>query len=243
VRGTVKADQDSAPSTADPHYSDAAADSGAVPFENVSPAPTFSAAVASLDESCVELSDPASPLTLREGRTPQHHPTQITASALPSPAVKVLGGGALAVAALSGEVEAVAALGGSDSALKALGDGATAVTALGGGVKAVAALGGNDSAIISLGGHDSAVKVVVFCPSGHQLRKTKADALYECGICRCDINKGLCIFDCRECDYCLCNGCGNADSKDEVEAVAAASAATDPVACTPHSVCSIPRWI
>eukprot|EP00929_Paragymnodinium_shiwhaense_P113632 TRINITY_DN81918_c0_g1_i1.p2 TRINITY_DN81918_c0_g1~~TRINITY_DN81918_c0_g1_i1.p2 ORF type:complete len:357 (-),score=128.32 TRINITY_DN81918_c0_g1_i1:78-1148(-) len=45
------------------------------------------------------------------------------------------------------------------------------------------------------------------CPKGHKLKKKKADAEFECDSCNKDIAKGKRIFECKKCDYCLCQKC------------------------------------
>lgn len=45
------------------------------------------------------------------------------------------------------------------------------------------------------------------CPKGHPLKRRKADAEYECDVCSCDIAEGKRFFDCRKCDWSVCQKC------------------------------------
>merc|ERR1712045_226721 len=45
------------------------------------------------------------------------------------------------------------------------------------------------------------------CPNGHRLKRRKADECYECDVCGADIVEGKRLFDCRKCDYCMCQKC------------------------------------
>lgn len=45
------------------------------------------------------------------------------------------------------------------------------------------------------------------CPSGHALKKKKADGGYECDACGEDILDGKRFFDCRKCDFSMCVKC------------------------------------
>jgi len=54
---------------------------------------------------------------------------------------------------------------------------------------------------------DMADPVGPSCPQGHPLKRRKADGAYECDACGKDISEGRRIFDCRKCDYSLCQMC------------------------------------
>jgi len=54
---------------------------------------------------------------------------------------------------------------------------------------------------------DMADPVGPSCPKGHPLKRRKADGAYECDGCGKDISEGRRIFDCRKCDYSLCQTC------------------------------------
>ncbi|CAE7511667.1 dnajb14 [Symbiodinium pilosum] len=45
------------------------------------------------------------------------------------------------------------------------------------------------------------------CPSGHALKKKKADGGYECDACGKDIPSEKRFFDCRKCDFSMCLSC------------------------------------
>ncbi|CAK9115654.1 unnamed protein product [Durusdinium trenchii] len=45
------------------------------------------------------------------------------------------------------------------------------------------------------------------CPSGHALKRKKADGGYECDICQEDVPDGKRFFDCRKCDFSMCAKC------------------------------------
>ncbi|CAJ1346265.1 unnamed protein product [Effrenium voratum] len=57
------------------------------------------------------------------------------------------------------------------------------------------------------------------CPSGHALKKKKADGGYECDACNKDIEEGKRFFDCRKCDFSMCSKC---HKKAEAQAMDAA---------------------
>jgi predicted SprT family Zn-dependent metalloprotease len=59
----------------------------------------------------------------------------------------------------------------------------------------------------------------VSCPAGHTLKKTRTDAVYECDMCGGDIQKDRRVYDCRKCDYSVCQKC---HKKAEEEAFASA---------------------
>lgn len=45
------------------------------------------------------------------------------------------------------------------------------------------------------------------CPSGHPLKRKKADGGYECDVCGHDIADGKRFHDCRKCDFSMCSKC------------------------------------
>jgi len=45
------------------------------------------------------------------------------------------------------------------------------------------------------------------CPTGHPLKKKKADGGYECDLCSSDIVEGKRFYDCRKCDFSMCSKC------------------------------------
>jgi len=45
------------------------------------------------------------------------------------------------------------------------------------------------------------------CPKGHTLKRRKADGVYECDACERDIAEGKRIFECKKCDFSLCQKC------------------------------------
>jgi len=56
------------------------------------------------------------------------------------------------------------------------------------------------------------------CPHGHALKRRKADADYECDVCESDIVEGKRFFDCRKCDYSMCQKCYKAVEAMKAEA-------------------------
>ena len=51
------------------------------------------------------------------------------------------------------------------------------------------------------------------CPQGHTLKRRKAeDSGYECDVCSADIVEGKRFYDCRTCDYCMCQKCHGNDN-------------------------------
>eukprot|EP00927_Polykrikos_kofoidii_P067793 TRINITY_DN63237_c0_g1_i1.p1 TRINITY_DN63237_c0_g1~~TRINITY_DN63237_c0_g1_i1.p1 ORF type:complete len:352 (-),score=75.05 TRINITY_DN63237_c0_g1_i1:125-1180(-) len=61
------------------------------------------------------------------------------------------------------------------------------------------------------------------CPSGHTLKRRKADGAFDCDVCSADITVGKRIFDCRKCNYTVCQKC----HKTLVEELAAAAEEDD----------------
>eukprot|EP00931_Biecheleriopsis_adriatica_P073905 TRINITY_DN48105_c0_g1_i1.p1 TRINITY_DN48105_c0_g1~~TRINITY_DN48105_c0_g1_i1.p1 ORF type:complete len:353 (+),score=96.42 TRINITY_DN48105_c0_g1_i1:60-1118(+) len=45
------------------------------------------------------------------------------------------------------------------------------------------------------------------CPSGHVLKRKKAEGGYECDSCEKDIADGKRFYDCRKCDFSMCMKC------------------------------------
>jgi len=45
------------------------------------------------------------------------------------------------------------------------------------------------------------------CEEGHPLKRRKADEVYECDVCNCDILVGKRLYDCRKCDFSMCQKC------------------------------------
>jgi len=45
------------------------------------------------------------------------------------------------------------------------------------------------------------------CDAGHPLKRRKADEEYECDVCKHDIAVGKRFFDCRTCDFSVCQKC------------------------------------
>lgn len=55
---------------------------------------------------------------------------------------------------------------------------------------------------------DAPPHVPVLCPEGHELKRRKAQsAEYECDLCGKDIAEGKRFFDCRKCDWSICQKC------------------------------------
>jgi len=65
------------------------------------------------------------------------------------------------------------------------------------------------------GGMPGMPKVTVKCPEGHGFKRRKADGDYECDACGCDIPTGKRVFDCRKCDYSLCQKCHKAKKEED----------------------------
>eukprot|EP00928_Gymnodinium_smaydae_P095348 TRINITY_DN818_c0_g1_i1.p1 TRINITY_DN818_c0_g1~~TRINITY_DN818_c0_g1_i1.p1 ORF type:complete len:372 (+),score=98.96 TRINITY_DN818_c0_g1_i1:114-1229(+) len=64
------------------------------------------------------------------------------------------------------------------------------------------------------------------CPKGHPLKRRKADSEYECDVCSKDIAVGKRMFDCRKCDFTVCQKCHRELSAD-LEAAAGAGGSED----------------
>jgi len=60
---------------------------------------------------------------------------------------------------------------------------------------------------------DMADPVGPSCSKDHPLKRRKADGAYECDACGKDIHEGRRIFDCRKCDYSLCQTCYKAQEE------------------------------
>lgn len=55
----------------------------------------------------------------------------------------------------------------------------------------------------------------ISCPQGHPLKRRKAPNEYECDVCNKDISTGKRFFDCRKCDYSVCQKCEKTASAEE----------------------------
>lgn len=55
-----------------------------------------------------------------------------------------------------------------------------------------------------------APSAVPACPNGHALKRRKADAEYACDLCERHIVEGKRFFDCRKCDFSVCQKCQKA---------------------------------
>jgi hypothetical protein len=57
-----------------------------------------------------------------------------------------------------------------------------------------------------VGGMGAEIKIA--CPQGHDLKRRKAEAAeYECDVCQKDISTGKRFYDCRKCDFSMCQRC------------------------------------
>mmetsp|Transcript_158483 Transcript_158483/g.279764 ORF Transcript_158483/g.279764 Transcript_158483/m.279764 type:complete len:386 (+) Transcript_158483:54-1211(+) len=60
-------------------------------------------------------------------------------------------------------------------------------------------------------------ETVPVCPAGHQLKRRKAEAEYECDLCGRDILVGKRVFECKKCDWCMCQKCRKVMEESEAE--------------------------